>query len=497
MTVTTDQTDEPAAPDDGARGTEPATPPLASDGTGDVRPRARLALMVACGFLLLAEIVLGGRFIGARAENNDLHQQLDAQLHDLDDGLRQLDATRARVDALQADEVDRQAGLDDSTRTAGVRQLEITELSGELVRVSGRAKDLQGAINNNTTIDKTQVDHLIVLNKCLAGIRVADVASAQGHTTDVVAALQGVVTVCQQALEIAAPGDNSNFPFDFADPSVIYGNNGKYYAYATNAAAGNVQVISSTDLKKWDWVGGTLTSLPGWATTGDTWAPSVLHRDSGYYMYYTARQASSKRQCVSVATSDRPDGGFVDHSTGPLVCQLSAGGSIDPSAFVASDGTAYLLWKSEGEVVGGSSQLWVRKLGDDFTSFDGDGVALAGVTKPWEGRTVEGPSMTEAGGRFYLLYSGNKWNTADYAEGYAVCDKPMGPCTKPADNILLQKHDQIAGPGGGEVFMAPGGQLFISYHAWTAPNIDYPNRRQLHVGKLNFSGGVPQVVDVS
>jgi hypothetical protein len=47
------------------------------------------------------------------------------------------------------------------------------------------------------------------------------------------------------------------------------------------------------------------------------------------------------------------------------------------------------------------------------------------------------------------------------------------------------------------VFMAPGGQLFISYHAWTAPNIDYPNRRQLHVGKLNFSGGVPQVVDVS
>jgi beta-xylosidase len=213
-------------------------------------------------------------------------------------------------------------------------------------------------------------------------------------------------------------------------------------------------------------------------------------------MYYTARH-SSGRECLSVATSKDPDHGFVDHSTGPLVCQLGLGGSIDPSAFVASDGSAYLLWKSEGEVVGSGAQLWSRKLGDDFTSFDGDAHAIEGVDRAWEGRTIEGPSMAEANGKFYLFYSGNDWQTEDYAEGWAVCEQPIGPCTKPANNVLLKKHDAIAGPGGGEVFMAPGGQLFLSYHAWTQGYVGYLNRRQLHVDRLSFGGGVPQVSSVS
>src|SRR5262249_55479655 len=137
------------------------------------------------------------------------------------------------------------------------------------------------------------------------------------------------------------------------------------------------------------------------------------------------------------------------------------------------------------------------KLGADFKSFDGDAHAIVGVDHAWEGRTVEAPSMAEAGGKFYVFYSGNRFDTGNYAEGWAVCDAPIGPCTKPANNILLQSHDAIAGPGGGEVFIAPGGQLFIAYHAWTAPYIGYLYKRQLHVDKLNIVGGAPQVTDFS
>jgi hypothetical protein len=105
--------------------------------------------------------------------------------------------------------------------------------------------------------------------------------------------------------------------------------------------------------------------------------------------------------------------------------------------------------------------------------------------------------MLESNGKFYLFYSGNRFDTADYAEGWAVCDAPIGPCTKPANNILLQKHDNIAGPGGAEVFVAPGGQPFIAFHAWTAPYIGYGNKRQLHIDRLNIVGGAPQVTEIS
>jgi GH43 family beta-xylosidase len=492
VTVTTDEGGAPAGPPEPSP--EPPGPAI------DPRPAgpARRWLIVACGFLLVVEVVLGVRLVQARNENADLRQQLDDQVAALDASLTQLDDTRQRLAALQADTSGRTTDIEQTGRDATTRQVEIAELTSQLTRVSGQVRDLQTAVQQNHTIDQTKVQQLLLLNKCLDGIKQADLAATQGRTSDIVVALKGVSDVCQQTLQIMSPGDDANFPFDFADPSVIASVDGKtYYAYATNAGVGNVQIISSKDLKKWEFVGGTLTSLPRWAKAGNTWAPSVLRRDNVYYMYYAAQYAGTDKHCISVATASSPAGPFVDNAAAPMMCDFDKGGVIDPSAFVASDGTVYLLWKSEGEWHGGSARLWIRKLGDDFKSFDGDPSVLLGVDRPWEGITVEGPSMLEANGKFFLFYSGNRFDTADYAEGWAVCDAPIGPCTKPASNILLQKHDNIAGPGGAEIFVAPGGQPFIAFHAWTAPYIGYGNKRQLHVDKLNVVGGTPQVSEIS
>jgi hypothetical protein len=487
-----------AAPADGAR---PSSAPTARVEASASRPTSRLVLIVACGFLLVLEAAIGVAYWRARADNQALRDQLDQQVGGLDDQLNQLDATRQRLAALQADTGGRQHDIDTGAQLSTVRQVESVELTTQLNHLTDKVKDLQTSVQQNHNLDQTQVQNLLLLTQCLDGIKVADGAIAQGDTQGTIAALKGVTTVCEQTLQIIAPSDNADFPFDFADPSVIYGNDTKYYAYATNAAAGNVQVLSSQDLKKWTLVGGTLDHLPGWAAIGNTWAPSVFQTNGTYYMYYAAGLASSPtKHCISVATSSHPDGGFVDTSAAPLMCDLDKGGVIDPAPFVSSDGSVYLLWKSEGETPqggGGSALLWSRKLGADFKSFDGDAHAILGVDRAWEGRTVEGPSMAEAGGKFYLFYSGNRFDTGNYAEGWAVCDAPIGPCVKPANNILLQSHDAIAGPGGGEVFVAPGGQLFIAYHAWTAPYIGYLYKRQLHVDKLNVVGGAPQVTDVS
>lgn len=61
-----------------------------------------------------------------------------------------------------------------------------------------------------------------------------------------------------------------------------------------------------------------------------------------FLMYYTVRDAVSGRQCISVATSATLGGPFTDSSSGPLLCWIANGGSIDPSAGSTSAGT-YLV----------------------------------------------------------------------------------------------------------------------------------------------------------
>ena len=52
---------------------------------------------------------------------------------------------------------------------------------------------------------------------------------------------------------------------------------------------------------------------------------------------------------------------------------------------------------------------------------------LLTLDRPWEGDTIENPSMVQFRGVTYLFDSGNSWERADYATGYAICAGPEGP----------------------------------------------------------------------
>ena len=56
-----------------------------------------------------------------------------------------------------------------------------------------------------------------------------------------------------------------------------------------------------------DWVG-ECSFTPGGATDNCVWAPEVTEVAGGYALYYTARDATSGRQCIGVSTSASPDG---------------------------------------------------------------------------------------------------------------------------------------------------------------------------------------------
>jgi beta-xylosidase len=274
---------------------------------------------------------------------------------------------------------------------------------------------------------------------------------------------------------------------DFADPFVLRVGN-TYYAYSTDNEDRHVPVLTSDGLFGTAHRAEALPKLPRWSSPGAVWAPAVLPRPDGFVLYYVTRTNDPERQCLSWAFSKQPGGPFVDDSGGPFVCYAD-GGAIDPSPFVDADGRAYLLWKSDD-----AAGIVAQELAPDGRSVVGESRPLLRPDQSWEAGVVEAPSMVGYEGRYYLFYSANDWSTSNYAVGYAVCDSPVGPCTKPADGPWLGSTDKAEGPGGEDVFVDEQGRLWMALHAWVRGKVGYPGgARNLFVVRLTFVNGAPVV----
>src|SRR4051794_1562059 len=126
------------------------------------------------------------------------------------------------------------------------------------------------------------------------------------------ALLTALVAICAAApagaqgtyhnpLPITVPGTGAKAE-TFADPAVIRGQDGHYYAYATSDpltgddrdAMGNLRthripMASSDDLVNWTYRGDAFDSTPAWLDEkSGQWAPDVRYLDGRYVMYYTA-----------------------------------------------------------------------------------------------------------------------------------------------------------------------------------------------------------------
>ena len=322
-------------------------------------------------------------------------------------------------------------------------------------------------------------------------------------------------------------GTNQDFPDPFVlrvdnptnDPTICGGAATCYYAYATESGflgLLNVPVARSTDLTTWNWAGPDLTGGPGgtpdgnpdrdampdlapWVAFGKNWAPSVLARPDNpdgqqYVMYYTAQSKANSvyggRQCVGIATAASPDGPFVDTSTAPVICRTTAGGTIDASPFVASDGTVYLTYSDD---VGIRAQ---RLTSNGLSLFGGEQLLMRFDTGlPFEFPRIEGPTMfTASGAGIVLLYSAGNFDNSKYSVGAARCDTPLGPCRNIYSTpVLASRGSSMLGPGGQTPFQLPDGSWRIAFHAWNGV-VGYPNgSRTLRILPLTFPGGNPAI----
>jgi len=251
-----------------------------------------------------------------------------------------------------------------------------------------------------------------------------------------------------------------------------------WYLYATGSEYGNhISVLRSSSAHPtggWSTTTGrphgstALPNPPSWQTANTQWAPGVYAWRGRYVLFYAARVHAHGKWCITVAVSSRPEGPFIDSSSGPMICQLDLGGSIDPHPFVDADGKPWLHWKNNDGSTADVSRVWAAPL--DLAT----GTRVAGPVREvmakntqlytWQS-TLDNPQMILSGGLHYLFYASGDWQDDTYRIGYAVCGSPVGPC-RSGDQPILQSYGDAAGPAGGTVEQAADGSWWISYHAW-------------------------------
>ena len=291
--------------------------------------------------------------------------------------------------------------------------------------------------------------------------------------------------------ELAAPGRLLAAGRDAPDPFVLLVG-GRYYLYTSHGdlAHVNVPVQDGSVLGRWGPVRDAMPAPPPWAVPGFTWAPDVQRFGDHYVLYFTSVDARTRPlvECIGTAEGATPLGPFAP-SAAPLVCQLGQHGSIDPRTFSDTDGSTYLLWKSDDNAdVNGTEPtgIYSQRLSPDGAHLVGRPTRIFGPDRAWEGRIVEAPDLVSVGGTDWLFYSGGWFNQPGYAIGAARCAGPLGPCRDRAAAPLLGSNLEGAGPGEPSVFADLSG-LWLVYTPWRSNTPRPTLPRPVMVARLGFS----------
>lgn len=117
---------------------------------------------------------------------------------------------------------------------------------------------------------------------------------------------------------------------------------------------------------------------------------------------YAAESPSQNTHCVGVATATTPTGPYTPQAQ-PIACATSGGGAIDPAGFQDSDGTRYVVYKVDGNNLGGggtcgngdgshSTPIMLQKLTSDGITATGSAVQILD-RGTYDGPLIEAPSL--------------------------------------------------------------------------------------------------------
>lgn len=287
---------------------------------------------------------------------------------------------------------------------------------------------------------------------------------------------------------------------NIGDPYVLK-YNGKYYMYATSSGEGFLVWVSSNLV---DWVQSGLALNRNnegnkWGK-GNFWAPEVKYYKGKFYMTYSAISENGKMK-IRIAQSDNPLGQFLNWSTPFLLGDQDS--YIDGDLFIDGD-KLYLYYVKDcsTNIINGKhvSQIYVSEINTNLMELTGSPKLILTPDQAWEGTGSdwmwnEGPFVMKHENLYYLLYSANVFNSAQYSVGVATSTSPMGDWTKYQNNPVLKQDNtlHVSGPGHCMVTTSPdSSEFFIVYHTHTY--YDKPSgNRNMCIDRLYFDYGVLKV----
>lgn len=292
---------------------------------------------------------------------------------------------------------------------------------------------------------------------------------------------------------VAQQADTYCNPLDLqiADPFVLK-HDGTYYVYGTSRARDGFEVWSSKDLVHWRAHGFAYEKTPGQWPANMFWAAECFEHHGKFYLHGSVIGTTHDLHRLMLAVADTP--------VGPFKILAAPWGDlgycvIDGHVFKDTDGKLYLYYVKDARE-NKFSEICVRRLNDDLTSFEGQPVSCARPEQQWEGTMInEGPFVMKQQDTYFLMYSGNGATDPWYGVGYATAKSPLGPWKKFDGNPILRRTDQVSGPGHHSVIESPDGkEWFIVYHTHQQPKKPWWNR-QLAIDRLVFieSPGGPKM----
>ena len=309
---------------------------------------------------------------------------------------------------------------------------------------------------------------------------------------------------------------SSGFADTFADPSIVRGDDGAWYAFGTSdplrsgEAPALIPTARSTDLVTWTSAGSVFSDAnrPAWATpTSGLWAPDIRRLGNRWLLYYVVTDTTlnpGDDSAIGVATAPSPAGPWTD-SGGPVVAPRPADGggflwTFDPAQVTGPDGAHYLYY---GSYFGG---IYATKLSADGLHTEGTAVRVA-IDNRYEGAYV-----VRHGGWYYLMASAANC-CAGPTTGYSVfagrSRSPLGPFVDAngvslnqsrvgGTPVISQNGNRWIGAGHNAVVTDLAGQDWFVYHAIDRnnPYLNEPggiNRRPMLLDRLDWIGGWPLV----
>lgn len=279
--------------------------------------------------------------------------------------------------------------------------------------------------------------------------------------------------------------------YSLPDPSVIKGDDGYYYLYATEDIR-NLPIHRSKDLVNWELVGTAFTdeTRPDFEPKGGLWAPDINKIGDKYVLYYSMSVWGGEWTCgIGCAVADTPAGKFKDCGMMFRSNGINVQNSIDPF-YIEDGGKKYLFWGSFHGIYG-------IELSDD-------GLKVKEGAKPVQvaGDAYEGTYIHKRDGYYYLFASMGRCCEgikSTYTTVVGRSDKLFGPYLDKqgrsmSDNhheVLIQKNESFVGTGhNSEIVTDKVGNDWMFYHA---VKVSDPDGRVLMLDKIVWEDDWPSV----